>query len=697
MKLPFFLKLNKKKPAFFLVLVLRDEKVHAVIFEEKEGKAQLVGEHEEYLKNSIDPTSSEELLDVLDRTISKAQSSLPEGYEPQKTIFGVKENWIENDKIKKEYLLKLKKVCDKLGLTPMGFLIISQAVSYLLQKEEGAPLSAILVDAGKTSVTISLVRSGRITETRSASTQDKISDTVDNLLKQFTTQETLPSRIIIFNGQKDLSFEFASHQWSKSLPFLHLPQITNLNAGFEAKAVLFGVATQMGFEVLEDGEKKAKEPEEKSPPKFENLSMENFGFVKDTDIEVDSKLPPQPKPQRKASLGINRFFLPSFPIPTISFNKGTIFIPVIILILAAGVILFYLFGIKATVLLDITPKIIRQNNSITFSTTVPADETNAIVGAKPISVSLEGEVTTSTTGKKEIGTKAKGTVTIFNNTNASKVFPKNTIITSANELNFILDHSVTVASASGDVFSGTTPGKAKVDVIAESIGTEFNLPSNTKFSIGDNPSIAAKNDESFAGGTKKEISVVSKNDIDKLLEELPKKLQQKAKEELAKQIAKDETLLPIVPTASLTKKDFDKNADDEGEKVTLKGTVVYKTLSYNKKDLISQSASLLKKNVAMGQILDENNIKIDVKDIRQKNEKEVNAHLSLEAVLKPKIDEKKLIDVITGMSYKDVQKMLMAIPQASNVSISSSLDIPFIPKTLPRISKNIKIIVSADE
>jgi len=694
MKLPFFLKLNKKKPELFLVLVLRDEKVNAVIFEEEKAKAQVVGKHEEYLKNSIDSTSLEELLDVLDRTISKAQSSLPEGSEPQKTIFGVKEDWIENDKIKKEHLLKLKKVCDELGLTPIGFLIIPQAVSYLLQKEEGAPLSAIFVDAGKTSVTVSLVRSGKIMETRSATTEDKISDTVDNLLKQFTTQESLPSRIIIFDGQKDLSYEFVSHQWDKSLPFLHLPQITNLNSGFPARAVLFGVVTQMGFEVLEDGEKKAKEPEEKLPPKFENLSMENFGFVKDTNVaqapkglpEVDSKLPPQPQPH-----------LPSFPIPTISFNKGTIFIPAIILILAVGAILFYLFGIKVTVLLDITPKIIKQDNSITFSVALPVDETKGIVDAKPISVSLEGEVTASTTGKKEIGTKAKGTVTIFNNTNASKIFPKDTMITSANELNFILDDSVTVASASGDVFSGTTPGKAKVDVLASKIGTEFNLPSNTKFSIGDNPSIAAKNDDLFSGGTKKEISVVSKNDIDKLLEELPNKLQRKAKEELAKQISSDEALIPMAPSASVSKKDFDKNVDDQGEKVTLKGTVVYKALSYNKKNLMSQSASLLKKNVAMDQILDENNIKIDVKDVKQKNEKEVDAHLSLEAVLKPKIDEKKLIDAIIGMSYKDVQKRLMALPQASNVSISSSLDIPFIPKILPRISKNIKIIVNADE
>lgn len=750
MKLPFSLKLDKKKPALFLVLVLRDEKVDAVIFEEQAGIAQVVGQHEERFQNSIDSISLEEFLDILDRSISKAQSSLPDGSEPQKTIFGVKEDWIENDKINKEHLLKLKKACDELGLTPIGFLIISQAISYLLQKEEGAPLSAILVDAGKTSITVSLIKGGKIVETKSKNIEDKIPPTVDALLKEFTPQENLPSRIIVFDGKQNLNFEFISHQWSKNLPFLHLPQITNLNSDFPARAVLFGVATQMGFEVLGTTEKENKDSKENPPAgqrpmagthEFENLTMEHFGFVKDTDVAqakgpdelslqhtpssfINGQTGSPPKTELEISVGseplikaglkntsffdftkttfrtINEFLskmsqsFPSFSLPINS--KKALLIPVLFAILLIGSVAFYLFGINATVLLDIKPKIINQDNNVTFSASSPADETKDTVNGKAISVSLEGEVSTPTSGKKEVGTKAKGTVTIFNNTDSSKTLSKDTIITSSNDLNFVIEESVTIASASGDVFSGTTPGKTKANVVAGKIGTEFNLPSNTKFSIGDNPSIAAKNDESFSGGTKKEISVVSKNDVDKLLEELPKKLLQKAEEELPKQIAPDETLLPIMLAASITKKDFDKDIDDEADRLTLKGTVIYKALSYNKKDLVSQSASTLKRDISSGQILEENNIKISVKNIKQQNEKEVNALLSLEAILLPKIDEKKIIKTIVGASYKEAEKVLMKLPQTTNVKISSSFEIPFFPKNLPRIAKNIKIVVNAE-
>lgn len=732
MKLPFSLKFNKKKPEFFLVLVLRDEKVAAVIFEEQIGKAKVVGQHEEYLQNSIDSISLEEFLDILDRTISKAESSLPEGFEPQKTIFGVKENWIENDKIKKEHLLKLKKVCDELGLTPIGFLIISQAISYLLQKEEGAPLSAILVDVGKTSTEVSLIRNGKVIETKVKAIEDNIPHTVDRTLEEFASSETLPSRIIIFDEQKDLNQEFIAHQWSKRSRFLHLPQITTLESDFAARAVLFGVATQMGFEVLEDI-KKTKDSKEQPPEEFENLSMEHFGFVRDTDIksapvavsttmsiastnadvqekitsetvETSSAVTKAPV-KKEVFLSVTKSatdvvkevltkasrFLPSFSFPINIINKKAIFIPALVVILLIG---FYFFGAKATVFLDIKPEIIKEENNITFSATSIEDGKNGIVVAgKSISVSLEGEASTPTSGKKEVGTKAKGTITLFNNTDSSKTFSKGTTITSSNNLKFLIEDNVTVASASGDVFSGTTPGKSNVDVIASAIGGEFNLPSNTKFSIGDNPSIAAKNDDPFSGGTKKEVAVVSKNDIDKLLDELQKKLQKNTEEELIKQVLEDEVMLPIILAVSIVKKNFDKDINDEADHLTLKGTIVYKALSYNKKNLISQIASSLKTNVSDNKILDEENIKIDIKDAKKKNEEEVNAIISMEAVLKPKIDEKKLIGTIAGMSYKDAREKLMSLTQATNVRISPTLDIPLLPKTLPRVSQNIKIIV----
>ena len=140
-KLPFLEKKNSTE--YFLSLVLRDEKTSAVIFQEINGRINVVGEHEEQFKTSLEDSTEDELLEVLDKAVSTAEKNLPPDAESHKTIFGVKRDWIENEKIKKDYLVKLKKISDELDFKPVGFLVISEAISHLLQIEEGAPVSAI--------------------------------------------------------------------------------------------------------------------------------------------------------------------------------------------------------------------------------------------------------------------------------------------------------------------------------------------------------------------------------------------------------------------------------------------------------------------------------------------------------------------------------------------------------------------------
>ena len=72
---------------------------------------------------------------------------------------------------------------------------------------------------------------------------------------------------------------------------------------------------------------------------------------------------------------------------------------------------------------------------------------------------------------------------MFNNGDSGITIAAGTVITSSNDLKFITDKAVSVASASGDIFSGTEPGKADVSVTAEKFGSNYNLPSDTKFSV----------------------------------------------------------------------------------------------------------------------------------------------------------------------------------------------------------------------
>lgn len=771
MKLPSLPLLEKKEnKEYFLALVLRNEKVNAVFFEESEGKVSVLGKHSEYFENSIEQASLNELLDVLDKAISTAEQSLPGDIETVKTVFGVKGAWVEDNKIKKEHLIKLKKISDELGLVPIGFLVVFEAIAHLLQKEEGAPITAILVETGQKYISVANIRAGRIVESRTSEILESPAQTVDNLLKHFSSSEILPARIIILSDDEDEGQEFINHRWSKSLPFLHLPQVATLSAEFDGRAILFGVAQQMGFDIFEteisqslDKEEiekineEIKEPEEeKNEEKYEEFeedeavtdkvkkipdesAVEYFGFAQNKDVSKEPMVKeasiegiPQEILEKQIEeipeeLKIEEGDQKQFPanaamilsglksvsaklreavrrIPVknlvsrikIPKNGKGIIIPAILIAFVLVLAIVYLFTNKATVILSIDGKKIDKNQNVTFSDK-PSDPKNNIIQAEFVSVSEDGSVSTRATGEKEVGDKAKGTVTIFNNAPSSQTISAQTAIKSSNGLDFTLEKSVTVSSASGDIFSGTTPGKTNANVTADKIGQEYNLPSNTKFTIGASTTMAAKNDNPFSGGTKKKITVVSKEDITKLLQNLPKSLEQRAKDNLEKKVSSDKILLPVFISADVSKKDFDKNTNDEAKQATLKGSVDFEGIAYKKIDATNFANELLKTGVSGDLAADPNNIKVQVKDIKEKKNKEVAANVTIVGTLVPKIDEEELSKNISGKSFKDAQDILEKLPQISSVDIKLSFSIPFIQKRLPFSSRNIRITTKINE
>lgn len=777
MKLPGMPFLEKKEqPEYFLALILRNEKANAVILEQITGKLKIVAEHEEFFEDSIEMATTEEFLNVLDKAISGAEEALPANIETEKTIFGLKANWIEDNKIKQQYLDKLKHACKELALTPIGFLVLNEAIISLIQKDEGAPITALLAEIGKKHITVSFVKAGRILEVKSSEIHQSASYTVDTLLKHFETPEILPSRLIVFDASESLAQEFISHQWSKSLSFLHLPQIVNLNLDFDANAMLFGAAVQMGLGVIQ-GFSKSKTVNDEIPefgpkefsaaaieralpkeeviteqiaekrPEVENdieqlddaVSPEFFGFVTNEDIakapipiKVESKKETVELPQETAVEEIEQ--IPenmmvaeekrSLPATTmmiwpkvkavfgkilttgkkIPLKKGpaslftnfkgkkVIFIPVVIIILLILGFFLFIFDSNATVTLNVKPDISEKDQSVTFSTTAPTDVKNNIIAAEFVSVSEDGTSQTAATGTKAIGDKAKGVVTIFSQLSDSQTLSKGTVIKSPNGLSFTLDSNVTISSiGSHSADQAITPSTANANVTASDIGKESNLPSGTKFTIAGftTSDLVAKNDNPFSGGTSKSITVVSKDDVAKLLADLPKKLEDKAKTDLTGKLSGDTALLPNFVSETVDKKDFDKNVGDQASQVTLTGTVTYQGISYNKNDIVALSLNLFN---AKDITINKDNLNVVVKDITAK-EKQVSANLNIQALLLPKVDDGTLTKQIAGQSTAKAQSILSGLTHVSNVTISISPGIPFVPKNLPRNSKNIKIVI----
>lgn len=765
MKLPIKFLDKKGKAEYYLALVLQNEKVISIVFEKEEESIRFISSDEEFFKETIEDATDNEFLDVLDKVITTAETALPNDIETHKTLFGLKDNWIEEDKIKKEYRDKLKLASDELALEPIGFMAFSESLINLLQKEEGAPVTAILVNVGKKYLTLYWVRAGKILETKSSEIHESVSYTTDSLMKHFQTGGNLPTKIVIFDSDEDeLTQEFIGHQWSKSLSFLHIPQIQTLPEDSAAKAMLLGAATQMRSNLILDlnknlddqqlnqettkqkTEELAEEKEtngdndlqaeneenEKEEDAFEigdeepkvieqdNNAAEFFGFVEGVDVvkqapakaeevisapqeiiqenfeEIPEVLKQEEEKTITPAVGgvLVAERLKLFVAKLLNFakkikinsgilnkangkNKLLLIIPAILFIILLIILYFYIFRTTVQVTVFVNPKQDQKQSDITFSTST--DIANKTLAFESVSVTEDGSITTQATGKTYQGDKAKGTVTVFNNGNSTLNLSSGTKITSSNNLDYTLDNSVNVASASGDIFSGTKAGTANVNVTASDIGQDYNLPSGTKFSIGSNSDIAAKNDNAFSGGTKKAITVVSSDDLNKLLSDLPKNLEQKARDDLKSKAVNDKTIISQFISEDVTNKNFDKKAGDQSSTVTLKGTVDFEAISYANQDMTNFANTLFPDNE---KVVSEN-LTVDASNIKQQKNGDITANLTINAKLMPKVDIDALRKQLAGEPKLKANNTLSNIDQAENVEINFNPNIPLLPQNMP--------------
>lgn len=773
MKLPIpFLNEKKEKSEYYLALLLMDEKVSAVILIETLGKLKIVNQESSTLSDSLETISYEELLDCVDKTISRAEEVLPPHIETHSTVFGVKQNWVDEEtkKIKKEYLAKLKKICDSLDLSPLGFMVNTEAVANLMQQEEGAPLSAVLAEIGKKLITLTLVRGGKIVETVSGDIdQNTAPETVDTLLKKFTIP-VLPARIMLLDSttSEKLAQQFIIHQWSKSLPFLHVPQITPLPSGFGAKAVTYGAANQMGFDMLDlpktsdiqnldpasdvipvtyedkkallSPHKNDEQIDEKQESFRESgvtnekkpVSDNQFGFLINQDIATQNKmreketkdemitdeeqvdhqirddedLKKSDTSDKKASHLIfpSLLLFPSFflripkmiKLPSLPFVGKSPFIPItIVLILGililAGVIYVYITKVHTTVTLLVTPKMIQQDENVTFSNGDPNNFSQNIIAAQQITTTVDGSLSTGATGKKDIGDKAKGTITLYNNSQSPQTITSGTTISSNNNLSFSLDNDISIASASGDVFSGTKPGTADTNITAKDIGTQYNLPSGTTFTVSGGNNLAAKNANAFSGGTKKTVTVIAPNDISKLKNDLIKNVASKATDGLSQKAGNGQTVLPIILSTTLQKSTTDKNAGDQASQVTLTGTVLFTGLSYMNDDLIQFAKNRLKNHYHEQGNFSDNSIKNNLQNLNTQDPKVITGKVSITVGLLPDINTNDVTKKLHQKSLKEAKIYLSTLPQIASSTITFSPSLPLLPTILPLLPNQITV------
>jgi len=735
MNLKDFLTNKDSQQELYWALVIEKGLVQSGIWYMGESKVEVVG-----LGTGIPWESEEELIEATDAALSSAIQKLPENYpEPQKTVFGVSTTWVKDGEISPENLGKIKKLCTELSLTPVGFVVLPEAIAHLYKSEEGSPLNAIILKSGDENLEMSIFKLGVLAGTTEVSRSVSLVDDVIEGLSRFNGIIPFPTRFIVYNGREgdleNIKQTLMQANWNVGkISFLHTPQIETLSIDKKVLATALAGGAEIGnvtsvvtsVEETEDEIEDEEDTGEVDNEEQKEVSLENLGFAIGEDVssskkeevqnvgpvEVPIQEPHHPvKAQpfnvsnpEKTKINIPNYLVKSkelfhsfsakiFPKNTTEMphkNKNLLTILIALGLTAITTIALWWFAQTAKVTIYVTPKRVEENVQVVFDSTGRFDQTSGIIPARVITSEISGEKTKSTTGTKLVGDKATGTVQIANGNGAAINLAVATILTSSSGFKFVTTDE---ASVSGQLLPGS-PGTATVNVAAYDIGSQYNLAKGEVFSVGNYSKalVAATSTGDFSGGSSQQISAVSKDDQSGLEEELRTELGQSVKADLSAKTQEGEIFVTDLVALDIATENFDHKIGDQAEGLKLSLFLTATGLAANRKDLLEYAKSMLANKAPSGY-----DLSVDQIDFRfvfvDKQDDKYTYNVVVGGNFLPQVDVDKIKQTILGKTKVVATDYLNSIPGFDHADIELKITFPGPLKTIPRIAKNIVIDV----
>lgn len=684
-----FLKKTEEQKENYWALLIEPEWVTTSIWHITDGKVETVSSSTATRWDSIDE-SGRSLIESIDSSLSSCTQNLPDDYpDPTKTVFGVPSSWLDGGNIKEEYLLKLKKICDELSLTPSGFVVLSEAISHFYKKEEETELNAVVVGISTENLDLSIFDKGKLVGTtnvmRSVSIED---DMAEGLSRLGGSLESFPPRIILFNQNEheleEVKSSLDDSDWEKmgNSKFVHPPKVEIFDPVKKILAVSLAGGSELG-EVSGVVDTKIEEmpiEEINNIEEPEGVTAEDLGFTVNTPKVEEptlSTLPTLPKKIlfKKPNIKFN------FPKINFSFgNKPLIMIGVLVITLFFVGFGLWWFLPKAVVTIYVSPKKLEENVSLTIGKEIKDEK---------VEVTVNGEETKATTGTKTVGDKAKGTVKVQNGTAFPINLPVGTILLSSSDLKFVTTKSASISGA----LSPSSPGITTLDVEAGNIGSEYNLNKDEVFKVANYPKaeVDATATDIFVGGSSRQISAVSEDDRKKLLSLLKNKLLEEAKEKLNEKITEDMLLVDASFAEKIVEENYSNKVGDEATNLKLSLSLTVSSNTVLKKDLSEISKKSLEGKIPTGFVLRDDQISYSF-TVASKDAFGVQ----VSANLLPSIDTDDVAKKIAGRYPNIAEAYLASIPGFAQAEIRMKPTLQGKLGTLPHPPKNISIEITSE-
>ncbi len=681
---PFF----KKKPEnhVYFGLYFTEKRITGFAFDLDESKANILSQ------NGYDVTEGyEKMLEDTDTLISDLESKIHIPLD--KTIFFLHSTLLDSQthEIIEPYKETLKKISKELELEPMGYIDTHEAIEGDLK--EKSIINTILIELGHRKLTVFVYKGGIMTASQSISRTDSVVQDLEASLKALPEKTILPSKIMLY-GVGDMtaaSSEIASYSWDPKT-FIQHPTIEVIS-----DISLYQILADTFVEelLIQDSGVSAEPNKDVSanPVETPTVSTLPFGFssVEGASFKnkVVEKIPEKPQVSSVSPVTENKQAAWKFNRNNVT--RGLIIASVLIFF-ALSFLGYEYFVHAATVEITLPAEELASEVNLTLplSDTVSDDALAVIQHVKVVEYDDEKKAT----GKREVGEKAKGDVILHNFDNAEKSIDRGTELKAGNLL-FTLDSDVKIASASGISADGIKQsGKQKAPVTAKEIGEDFNISKGTQLKVGslsDSLFIAIA-DAAFTGGVKKQVTTVSKSDLDSLKKEVEEEMKKQAEMEIAQLKEDTDEIITELTTVEVTNTDYSGEVGEEAKNLAIKASSEISYYTIDKKGLKKELSGALSKEKKEDYTIAENAISYEIDEATIVDGEEVELLLNTTANQYKKVDLERIRDVVAFKQTSKVESEVRSLVKVDKVTIKpAGKTLPFTTAWLPFFKKNITI------
>lgn len=707
-----FFKKNHQGQSNYLSLVITLDRVIALIWAFEEEQVKILGFDRKNLAN-IDHLLHQAAL-AIDKAGEKAKVDVAQ------TVFGLTSDWCQDGNLSAKSQKLLRKLAEELDLEPQAYVPLATSIDHLLAVEQAPAPNFVAIgifgeDSGQV-CEIHQMSGGKPVAAKTTQSPVNI-EKIQALVGQLAPDNKLPPRVVVYGQDQSsgLAEKIRQAKWQDI--FISEPKIDFLDDQALGRSVAYAQAADLlGREPLPQATLIAASAKETTKP------VDELGFVEGKDILFQETVKEQ-KREAKEEYAIevenpdiarqtappSQSFKNSFTeklrlfakVPTrllkpdIAKKASIILAAIFILIIIAS----YVAGqtlTRAQVIVKVNAQTLDDEFSANVVSGAGYDASLSQIPGQAITESAEGSQKAVTTGSKKIGEKARGEVTVFNWTQQPKSFTQGTTVITKSGLKFTLDEKVEATSAPAAPSGGNfVPGKAKAKVTADGIGPQYNQEPGITFTFTqfDEFSYSAQNEAPISGGSEKQTTVVTQEDMDRLQKALFATVAQKARDQ-TKNKAQGLTLVDDATVVKIEKANFDKKVDEEASLLNLDLKVEANSIVFDQSQLAKLIAETTTGEIPENLTVRPQDIQIVQSQVARQDSK-LQIKGRFKASLVPKFDEDQLKAKISGKSLKEARAAVKEISQVSDVSIHFSPNLLLfdnLPPDKAKISFKIEVL-----